>query len=283
MKIVKRILIAACGALAFGGHVAGAAQAPAPATQTTTAPLLQIGPGDTVEVKVFGSDKLTTTTTVSDNGTIRMPLAGEIPVSGQSPAEAERRIEAALKSGQFMIDPHVTVIITESLARRVSVTGEVATPGRYPIESNSTVLDVLALAGGIGPRGSQVITILRTGKDGVVQTLSVDLRRLMSSQGAGPTTLQTLQGGDTIIVPPGTFFITGEVVTPGEYRVEGDMLVFQAIARAGGRTKLGSDKRVFVKRCADDAKGKSKCKDEKVKSDARVQPNDVITVKEILF
>lgn len=265
--------------MAFGGHAAAAAQPQAPATQVIPPPLLQLGPGDQVKVEVFGSNELTTIANVSDDGTLRMPLAGAIAVSGQSPAEAARRIEAALKAGQFMVDPHVTVIVVESLARRVSVTGEVATPGRYPIESNSTVLDVIALAGGVGPKGSDVVTILRTDKTGAVQRLTVDLHRLMASPDATTTALQTLQGGDTIIVPLGTFFITGEVVTPGEYRVEGDMMLFQAIARAGGRTKLGSASRMQLKRCAADGK----CKDVKAKSDTRIQPGDVITVKERLF
>jgi polysaccharide export outer membrane protein len=282
MKIVKRLVVAACAAVAFSGHAASAAQAPSPppqSSQATPPPLLQIGPGDKLSIDVFGSAELTTVTNVSDDGTIRMPLAGAIQVAGQSPAEAGRRIEAALKAGQFMINPQVTVLITESLARRVSVTGEVANPGRYPIESNSTVLDVIAMAGGLGPKGSELVTILRTDKSGAVQRLSVDLHRLMFSPDATTTALQTLQGGDTVIVPTGTFFINGQVVTPGEYRVEGEMKLFQAIARAGGITPLGSSSRVRIKRC--DPNGK--CADVKARNETRIQVNDVITVKERLW
>jgi polysaccharide export outer membrane protein len=80
-------------------------------------------------------------------------------------------------------------------------------------------------------------------------------------------------------VPKATFSITGEVRSPGEYRIEGEMLLFQAIARAGGLTPLGSALRTEIRRRGPD----DKFVDIKGKSDTRIEPGDVIKVKERLF
>src|SRR5215475_13203091 len=120
-------------------------------------PLLQLGAGDQVKMEVFGRPEMDTVTYVSDDGTVRVPLAGPVPIAGRSPAEAAERVEAALRKGQFLVDPHVTFTVIQSRSQRVSVLGEVKSPGRYPIESNSTVLDLIAQAGGPTEKGADTI------------------------------------------------------------------------------------------------------------------------------
>jgi polysaccharide export outer membrane protein len=274
----RRLFAATCTVLAFAGHAVMAAEAAGAVPQVAPPPLLQIGRGDEVRVEVFGNPDLATTTNVADDGSIHMPLAGPVPVTGRSPAEAARRIEAALKAGEFLVDPQVTVTVLRSLSQRVSVNGEVVRPGRYVIESDSTVLDLIALAGGITQKGSDIVYILRRDESGVQQRVPVDISgMLMASPDA--TSVPTLRGGDSIIVPKATFSITGEVRSPGEYRIEGEMLLFQAIARAGGLTPLGSALRTEIRRRGPD----DKFVDIKGKSDTRIEPGDVIKVKERLF
>jgi polysaccharide export outer membrane protein len=129
-------------------------------------PLLQLGPGDQVKMDVFGRPEMDTTTYIADDGSIRVPLAGAVIIGGLSPGEAGQKVEAALKKGQFLVDPHVTFTVLQSRSQRVSVLGEVRTPGRYPIESNTTVLDLLAQAGGATEKGADVIYILRPDSTG---------------------------------------------------------------------------------------------------------------------
>lgn len=276
MLRAQRLISAFLAALMFAGP--GIAAAPSGAVAAPP-PLLQIGPGDQVKIDVFGNPDLATVVNVADDGTIRMPLAGSVAIGGQSPAEAARRIENALKAGQYLVNPQVTVGVTQSLSQRVSVLGEVGNPGRYPIESNTTLFDLIALAGGISDKGSEVIYILRADASGALQRLSVDLRGLVGSQAATASAIPTLRGGDSIIVPKGTFFITGQVANPGEYRIEGEMILFEAIARAGGVTPLGSSSRVEVqRRGADD-----KIVQVKARKNLRIEPGDVIRVKERIF
>jgi protein involved in polysaccharide export with SLBB domain len=114
--------------------------APGPTTQPIAdtggegRPLVQLGPGDSVTLSVFGQPEMNTTDFVADDGTITVPLAGPVPVRGLSPTEAARRIEQALRDRKILVDPHVTISAVVSRSQRVSVLGEVHKPGRYVID-----------------------------------------------------------------------------------------------------------------------------------------------------
>jgi polysaccharide export outer membrane protein len=242
-------------------------------------PLLELGAGDQVKMEVFGRPEMNTTTYVGDDGTIRVPLAGPVLIGGSSPSEAAERVEAALKKGQYLLDPHVTFTVLQSRSQRVSVLGEVRSPGRFPMESNTTVLDLIAQAGGVNEKGSNIAYILRPDGAGSLQRLPVNLKGLDSQEGT-PAVLQTLRGGDSIYVPAAArYYIAGEVRTPATYRLDPGMTVLQAIASAGGVTERGSTSRVTIKRRG--PKG-----DYIVisgKPAEKIQPDDVITVKERIF
>lgn len=274
--------ILACASLAFL-QVAMAAQpqAPVPAALSQDSANRRIELGDQIKIEVFDNKDLETTTYVADDGTIRMPLAGSVVVAGSSPAEAGRKIEAALKSGQYLLDPHVTVTLAELYRPLVTVYGEVRSPGRYEISPSHTVLDAIAMAGGIGDKGSDALYLLRPDKNGNVERLlvRVDLDHGVSTGDGRLDALQVLKAGDSIFVPKATFTIEGHVNAPGEYRIESGMLLFQAIARAGGVTPIGSASRVEISRRRTD----DKFEDIKGRRDTRIEPGDVIRVKERIF
>jgi polysaccharide export outer membrane protein len=221
---------------------------------------------------------MTTTVSVSDDGTINVPLAGRVQVAGLSAVKAGQRVEDALQEGHFLVHPHVTLAIVQARSQRVSVLGEVRQPGRYPIEPNTSVFDLLAQAGGVTEIGADVVYILRTDASGVVNRYPVNLKGLANEASAMPT--QALHSGDSLYVPRAQqFYIYGEVTKPDMYRIEPGMTVVQAIARAGGVTPRGSERRVDVKRTGKDGNyviAHAKLSD-------LVQPDDVITVKESIF
>jgi polysaccharide export outer membrane protein len=269
--------------LAFGA-VPDAVSAQAPPAPTTgdkaaaKAPLLQLGPGDSVSIQVYGQPDLSTAVYVADDGTLSVPLAGDIQVAGLSPSQASSRVEAALKSHKILVDPHVTLTVTQSRSQRVSVLGQVGTPGRYPVESNTSIFDLLAQAGGITATGSDIVYVIRQDKDGKEVRYPVDLKGLASGSGAIPSL--ALKGGDSVFVPKAEqFSIYGEVTTPGRYRVEPGMTVIEAIAKAGGITQRGSQRRVEIKR----KKADGSYSNVKGKFGDLVQPDDVIQVKESIF
>ena len=241
-------------------------------------PLMQIGAGDTIMIAVYDQPDMTATVYVSDDGTVPVALAGAVHVAGLSPAGAAQAIEKALRDGNFFKKPHVTVTVVQSRSQRVSVLGEVGSPGRYPIDSKTTIFDLLAQASGAKETASSTIYLLRTGKDGATTRYPIDLRVLADN----PKSIanQSLQGGDSIFVPKADeFYIYGEVTAPNKYRLEPGMTIVQAIIRAGGVTARGSRNRVEVKRkgpSGEDILSKGKLED-------LVKPNDVIRVKESIF
>lgn len=240
-------------------------------------PLLQLGPGDSVSIHVYGQPDMDATQYVADDGTVRIALAGNVPVSGLSPTEAGERIEDALKRGKYLVDPHVTLTVAESRSQRVSVLGEVRTPGRYPIESNTSVFDVLAQAGGGTENCAETLYVLRPGPDGVVTRYVVHLGAL---SGAGAGSAPTLRGGDSVYVPRADrFYIYGEVQQPNMYRLEPGMTIVQAIARAGGVTAKGSEKRIEVRRRREDGATVVA----RVRPTDPVEADDVIRIRESLF
>jgi polysaccharide biosynthesis/export protein len=252
--------------------------APVPAAANAVGPLSPLGPGDSVTLHVFGQPDMDTVLGVADDGAIRVPLAGSVPVGGLSSEAAARRVEKAFKDGGFFIDPHVTLTVTQSLSQRVSVLGEVKLPGRYPIDGKTSIIDLLAQAGGQTEFASTTVYVLRTDAAGAVKRYPVNLKDLVGPGASAPT--QLLRAGDSVFVPRAEqFFILGEVQKPAMYKLEPNLTVLQAISLAGGVTPKGSDRRVEIKRTGKDGQQLVV----KPKPNDLVQPDDVIRVKESIF
>lgn len=241
-------------------------------------PMMKLGPGDAVTVHVFGRPELTTTAYVADDGSIAVPLAGAVQIGGLSPAGAGERIAQALREGQYVLNPQVSVILTEHRSQLVSVLGEVRTPGRFPIQARTTVLDLLAQAGGITENGASTILLLRPGADGQVRRAQVDVAGLRD----GRQSLRSfaIRGGDSIVVPEADrYYVYGEVHAPNAYRLTPGMTVVQALATSGGVTTRGSERRIEIRRRAGDG---SYVTISPELTDP-VQKDDVIRVKERIF
>lgn len=248
--------------------------------------LVPLGAGDSITIQVYGQPDMTSTVYVADDGTVRIPLAGAVSVSGETPVQAAQRIAQALKSGGYFVDPVVTVTLVQTRSQRVSVLGEVKMPGTYAIDPSTTVFDLLALAGGETPNGADVVYVRRHEADGHVTSYPVDLQSLGGA--GGPAALgaenqaasRHLQGGDELFVPQAEhFYIYGEVTAPNSYKLEPGMTMIQAIARAGGITPRGSSRRIDVKRLGKDGRYTVT----HASADELVQADDVIRVKESLF
>src|SRR3954470_3322394 len=139
-----------------------------------------LGPGDQVKITVFRNPDLTTETRVSEKGTVMLPLIGEVELRGLTPAQAGDRIAHKLKSGKFVVNPEVTVAAMQSNSRQVSVLGNVNKPGRYPLDAATGKLtDLLALAGGIAPGGSDTVTLVTT-RGGKTTTEQVELPAIVA-------------------------------------------------------------------------------------------------------
>ncbi len=167
-----------------------------------------LGEGDTVRITVFQNPDLTTETRISERGTISFPLIGEVALGGLTPAGAEARIAEQLIKGKFVLKPQVGLNVVRVRSRQVSVLGQVAHPGRYPLDdTSSSVTDLLALAGGIGPTGDDnvIVMVMRNGK---TARLEINVPTMYRT-GDLSQNIQ-LQSGDTIFVQRApVFYIYG--------------------------------------------------------------------------
>jgi polysaccharide biosynthesis/export protein len=243
-------------------------------------PLMPLGPQDSVTIHIDEDPNTATPTpvTVADDGTLRIPYVGPVPVGGLSPDAAARRAEKALKDGRFFVNPHVTITAVLSLSQRVSVLGEVKTPGRYPIDAKTSIVDLIALAGGFTDLSASVIYVSRTDASGNIKKFAVNMRGLNDPKNTMPE--QALRGGDSVFIPRADqFFILGEVQKPAMYKLEPNMTVEQAISVAGGITAKGSERRVEIKRSGKNGADTAI----KARPGDMVQPGDVIRVKESIF
>ena len=106
----------------------------------------RLGPEDVIEVFVWKEPDLSTTAVVRPDGKVSLPLIGELHTSGKTAVELQKEISQKL--AQYVAEPVVNVIVKEVNSAKVSVLGEVKTPGVYKIKDRATLLDAIALAGG---------------------------------------------------------------------------------------------------------------------------------------
>jgi len=149
------------------------AVAPMPAAYTA-APMpvrydagYRLDAGDKLRVVVYGQEGLTNTYTIDAAGSITMPLIGQVPARGRSPAALANQISAKLRNG-YIREPSVAVEI-ESY-RPFFILGEVQAPGQYPYVPNMTVESAVAIAGGFSPRAKRdLVTVTHTDGNGAAR------------------------------------------------------------------------------------------------------------------
>lgn len=238
----------------------------------------RLGAGDTIRVLVFQSPDLTTDARVSESGAITMPLVGGVTIGGLSIANAEKKIAAALKSGGFLQQPQVNIVLVQVRGNQVSVLGQVQRPGRFPLEiANTRVSDVLAMAGGTTSTGDDTV-ILSGMRDGKPFRKLIDIPALFLDEESGNNLL--VAAGDTLYVHRApVFYIYGEAQRAGPYRIERGMTVMQGLAMGGGPTNRGSESRLRLHRR--DASGVVQQTTPSLTD--TLQQNDVIYVRESLF
>src|SRR3989304_6318038 len=135
----------------------GQGQHPQPPSQEG---LYQLGPEDLIQVLVWKNDALTKTVSVRPDGWISLPLVGDIKAVGLPPMQLKATIVEKMK--EFVADPNVTVIVEDIRSFKVFIVGEVARSGAYTLKSETTLMQALAIAGGLTQFASRTkITILR--------------------------------------------------------------------------------------------------------------------------
>lgn len=207
----------------------------APAASQPSVASYQLGPGDVLEVSIWGYPDLTRQVAVASDGQIALPLIGSIFATGTSIQRLRTLLAKAY--AEYILDPQVTVLIKEFRKVRVSMLGQVIRPGTYELPAGAHVLDSIAAAGGVTEAAAlKEVQVMRPGASPVM----VDLAKALAGDQSANL---PLSGGETLIVPEdfaNLVTVEGQVTRPGRYRLKSQTRLLDALMLAGGLTDRAS-------------------------------------------
>jgi polysaccharide export outer membrane protein len=156
-----------------------------------------IGPEDVLSINVWREEALSRQVPVRSDGKISLPLVDEVHAAGLTPLQLKEKLILRLK--EFIDNPNVSVIVTAANSQKVYVSGEVRTPGVYQLRGETTLLQVIPMAGGFTEWADQkkVLVIRKEGEKD--RRIVVNYKKIVSGDDMGANIV--LKPGDTIIVP----------------------------------------------------------------------------------
>lgn len=249
----------------------------------------RIGPRDQVRIEVFEVDALNGDFRVNEDGTIRLPLVGNVIAEGLTEQELATRVKELLET-QLLQRASVSVEVTEFRSRPISVLGAVTSPGNLNYPGRLTLLEALTLAGGLSGSQGETVQILRRAANGLTDQVTISLDELMVR--AEPAVNIPIFANDLINVPPAqevTVYLLGEVAGPGAITFKSNerITLLAAIAHAGGLTERASNKIRIQRRGAGGEVEEKVIRYQRLIAgevpDPELQPGDVVIVKESFF
>jgi polysaccharide export outer membrane protein len=231
---------------------------PEPARFAGAAMALPIEVGDFLDVSEFHTPEFRSSVRVAADGTVMLPLVGQVKVTGMTEQQAGAAIENALVAAGMLLHPQVSVLVTNAVGQDVSVMGEVARPGVYPYTVHHRLLDLIAAASGLTANAGRLVSVFHrdeprtahavvldptgTGASGFGATGTVRVVTTKTPEvGAEPN--PELEPGDTVLVSrAGLVYVIGDVVRPGGFAVDPvqGLTVVQALSLAWGATPNAS-------------------------------------------
>ena len=154
-----------------------------------TVPEYRLGFGDEIEVKFFNNEQFNEMIGVRPDGRITLERIGDIYVTGMTPSQLDSLVTVTY--ADIIRDPEVTVFVRKFGSYQVYVLGEVNKPGGYPVERNMTIVQVLAVAGGVpfsGALGS--VMVLRQGRNEEIQAVMIDVNYYLAGGRLRLTTIE---------------------------------------------------------------------------------------------
>ena len=265
-------------AFAASASAAGAA-APVIAPAIAVPDQYRIGAGDTIHIVVYQSPDLSVDARVSEAGAITYPLLGRVVFGGLTITAAEAQLAQLLRKAELVKDPQVMINVTQVRTNQVNVLGQVAKPGRIPLDlAGMHMTEVLADAGGVINGAGSDTVVLSGMRDGRPYRHEVDLPKIFAPGGSADDVV--VMPGDTSWVDRAPqIYLYGEIQKAGPIRLERNMTVMQAVAAGGGATQRGTLKGIRVTRKMPDGKVETL---EPSMQDF-LQDGDVMYVRESLF
>lgn len=204
LQLISALLLAVMvlGCASSGGtrQVASGQALPAPDTTNAAGAYegandYRLGAQDLIEVSVFGVQDLSKTVRVNSNGQISLPLVGAVMAGGRTIPELETELAKRYADG-FLQRPQVTVFVKEFSSQRITMEGAVKNPGIYPLTGKISLLQAVAVAGGLDPLADLNGLVLFRVIDGKKMAAAYSMRDLRSGRIEDPQ----LYGDDIVVV-----------------------------------------------------------------------------------
>ena len=157
-----------------------------------------IGSEDVLAVNIWKEPEMSRVVPVRPDGKITLPLVGDVQAGGLTPHQLQGNIATGLRA--YVATPEVTVIVQEVKSQKFNIVGEIARPGSYSMTRSMTVLDAIAVGGGLRDfaKGSRIY-VLRSDRDGSHSKLPFNYKQVIN--GKNLTQNVELHPGDTVVVP----------------------------------------------------------------------------------
>jgi polysaccharide biosynthesis/export protein len=184
--------------LLLGGAAAQSPSTAKPAAAAVDVPSdYIIGPEDVLSVVYWFEKDLSTDVSVRPDGKISMPLLNDIQAAGLTPSQLRQRLFE--ESKRFVQDPNVSVVVKQINSRKAFITGEITKPGPYPLISPTTVLQLIAMAGGLKDYARSKNIIIVRNENGQTMTFPFNYKEVVTGKKLQQNI--ELRPGDTVIVP----------------------------------------------------------------------------------
>ena len=241
--------------LAFGTPCAAQDVEKTPATSETV-----IGANDGITIVALGADDLSKTWRVSSTGELALPMAGKIHAAGMTTAQLEQELTLRLK--HYILEPQVTVYISEFRSVTVTVQGAVDKPGRIQTEGQKTLLGVLMMAGGTKSPGP-TLTVTRESEYGSIPlpgvrkdlagrytVVELPMREVLDASSPAANLIMQPEDVVSVSIEQRLVYIMGEVNRPGavELVTQDSISIVQVLAVAGGMTKVAAPGKTAILR-----------------------------------
>jgi len=244
-----------------------------------------LGPGDVLRITIYGHGDLPQEVVLAADGSFTYPFIGSVRAAGLTVPQLTAVMARRLEEG-YLVAPQMTIAVTQYSSQQVYVLGAVKTPGVQTLKRNTTLLELIAAAGGPTAEAGAEVIIARAPppeaprspgqSQGRTAAVRVNLEKLLAGEVAQRLEIER---GDTVYIPKGEFFfISGEVQKPGRYPLERDTTVAKALILAGGLSKFAAPKRATVQRVVEGQR-----REYHAEMQDMLQADDILVVPQSIF
>jgi polysaccharide export outer membrane protein len=250
----------------------------APSLSAQTAPTQDnyvLGPGDTIDIVIYGEADLSRSVTVKPDGAVSLALLGEVKAAGKTTKQFADELVRLYK--KYLKQPSITVTVREFRVDRIYILGQVSRPGEYQLRLATGIMELLASAGGPTNRADLAKVVVIRGKTEAMQL------NLLEAFATNRNPDVKLLAGDVLFIPETDrrTVILGQVNRPGAYEMLAGQRVSDLVAAAGGPTQRAAPEKAFIVRGQEQIPvDLQKVLAGDVASNLQLQPGDMMVVPE---